>query len=159
MTALKREPLFRALRCDKLGLAALQATVDLHLRGAQSEIPALALLRISKDELRARAAAIIERLRGLPAQISVGRGAVKVGGGTMPRSTISSVAIDIVPKDCSVNEFADRLRALTPPIIGYVANKSFKLDLRTIFPQQDDAVVDAIRLACTAAPSADLSNA
>ena len=151
IAALKKEPLFRALRCDKLGLAALQATVDLHLRGSHSEVPALALLQISKDELRARAAAIIERLRGLPAQISIGRGVVKVGGGTLPRSTISSVAIDIVPKNCSVNEFASRLRALTPPIIGYIGNKSFKLDLRTIFPHQDDAVVDAIRTACTAA--------
>src|SRR6202045_353064 len=151
IAALKKEPLFRALRCDKLGLAALQATVDLHLRDLQSEVPAIALLQISKDELRARAAAIIERLRGLPAQISIGRGVVKVGGGTLPRSTISSVAIDIVPQNCSVNEFASRLRALTPPIIGYIGNKSFKLDLRTIFPHQDDAVVDAIRTACTAA--------
>jgi L-seryl-tRNA(Ser) seleniumtransferase len=153
VAGLKREPLFRALRCDKLGLAALQATVDLHLRGAQSKIPTLALLRIPKDELRARAAAMIERLRGLPAQISIGRGVVKVGGGTLPRSTISSVAIDIVPRDCSVNEFADRMRALTPPVIGYIANKSFKLDLRTIFSSQDDSVVDAIRAACTAASS------
>jgi L-seryl-tRNA(Ser) seleniumtransferase len=152
VAGLKREPLFRALRCDKLGLAALQATVDLHLRGAQSEIPALALLRISKDELRARAAAIIERLRGLPARISIGRGVVKVGGGTLPRSTISSVAIDIVPNDCSVNDFADRMRALTPPVIGYITNKSFKLDLRTVFSSQDDSVVDAIRAACTAGP-------
>jgi L-seryl-tRNA(Ser) seleniumtransferase len=152
VTALKREPLFRALRCDKLDLVALQTTVDLHLRGSQAEIPALALLRISKDELRARAAAIIQRLRGLPAQISVGRGIVKVGGGTLPRSTISSVSIDVVPNDCSVNEFAARLRALTPPVLGYIANKSFKLDLRTILPHQDDAIVDAIRAGCTAAP-------
>jgi L-seryl-tRNA(Ser) seleniumtransferase len=150
IAGLKKEPLFRALRCDKLGLAALQATVDLHLRNLQSEVPALALLKISKDELRARAATIIERLRGLHAQVSIGRGVVKVGGGTLPRSTIASVAIDIVPRDCSVNEFASRLRALTPPIIGYIGNKSFKLDLRTIFPQQDDAIVDAIRTACTA---------
>ena len=150
ISALKHEPVFRALRCDKLGLAALQATVDLHLCGSQSEIPALALLQTSKDELRGRAATIIDRLRGLPARISVGRGSVKVGGGTLPRSTISSVTIDIAAKDCSANEFAARLRALTPPVVGYIANKSFKLDLRTIFPTQDDLVVDAIRTACTA---------
>lgn len=148
VAALKGEPLFRALRCDKLTLAALQATVDLHLRGAQAEIPALALLQMSKDELRARAAGIIERLRGLPARISIGRGIVKVGGGTLPRSTISSVAIDVVPTDCSVNEFAARLRALTPPVVGYIASKAFKLDLRTILPHQDDMLVDAIRTAC-----------
>ena len=150
ITALKREPLFRALRCDKLCLAALQATVDLHLNTATSEIPALALLQISKDELRARAANIFARLRGLPGQISIGRGSVKVGGGTLPRSVISSVTIDIVPDGCSVNEFASLLRSTIPPVIGYIANNCFKLDLRTIFPPQDEAVVDAIRLACSA---------
>lgn len=149
VTALKGDPLFRALRCDKLSLAALQATVDLHLSGSP-EIPALALIKIPKDELRARAANIITRLRGLPAQITVGRGAVKSGGGTSPRAVIPSISIDIRPENCSPNEFAARLRALTPPVIGYIANRSFKLDLRTILSHQDDLVVDAVRSACTA---------
>ena len=148
VAALKREPLFRALRCDKLIFAALQSTVDLHLNESTSEIPALALLRISRDELRARAAAIFARLRGLPLQITIGRGAVKAGGGTLPRSMISSITIDIVPENCSVRDFATSLRTSVPPVVGYIANERFKLDLRTIFPHQDDAVVDAIRSAC-----------
>ena len=148
IAALKREPLFRALRCDKLIFAALQATVDLHLNQSTSEIPAIALLQISEDELRARAAAIASRLEGLPLGIAIGRGMVKVGGGTLPKSTMSSVTIDIVPGNCSLVDFAARLRAPNPPVIGYIANARFKLDLRTIFPQQDDAVVDAIRNAC-----------
>ena len=149
IAALKREPLFRALRCDKLIFAALQATVDLHLNQSTSEIPAIALLQISEDELRARAAAIASRLEGLPLGIAIGRGMVKVGGGTLPKSTMSSVTIDIVPGNCSLVDFAARLRAPNPPVIGYIANARFKLDLRTIFPQQDDAVVDAICTACT----------
>ncbi len=149
IAALKREPLFRALRCDKLIFAALQATVDLHLNQSTSEIPAIALLQVSEDELRARAAAIASRLEGLPLRIAIGRGIVKVGGGTLPKSTMSSVTIDIVPGNCSLVDFAARLRASNPPVIGYIANARFKLDLRTIFPQQDDAVVDAIRTACT----------
>ncbi len=148
--ALKQHPLFRALRCDKLTLVALQATVDLHLRESTSEIPALALIKIDKDELRGRAANIITRVRGLPAQINVGRGVVKSGGGTSPRAVIPSVTIDIAPEDFSPNEFASRLRAQTPPVVGYIAQGAFKLDLRTIFPEQDDIVVDAIRAACTA---------
>ncbi len=148
ITALKREPLFRALRCDKLILAALQSTVDFYLTDSTSEIPAMAFLRISKDELRARAAAILARLRGLPLQIAIGRGTVKVGGGTLPRSMMSSITIDIFPENCSVQDFASTLRRSIPPVIGHVANERFKLDLRTIFPQQDDAVVDAIRTAC-----------
>jgi L-seryl-tRNA(Ser) seleniumtransferase len=149
---LKREPLFRALRCDKLCLAALQDTTDIHLHGNPAEIPALALLLTSKDDLRARAANIFARLRGLPAQISIGRGTGKVGGGTLPRSVLPSVTIDLVPQSCSVNEFASRLRGHTPPVVGYIASGSFKLDLRTILPLQDEVVIDAIRTACTDSP-------
>ena len=149
VAALRREPLFRALRCDKLCLAALQSTVDLHLRESTSEIPALALLQVSKDELRARGAAIFSRLQGLPLQIAIGRGKAKVGGGTLPRSIMSSITIDIVPENCSVADFARTLRTATPPVVGYITDDRLKLDLRTIFPQQDDLVVDAIRAACT----------
>jgi len=149
ITALKREPLFRALRCDKFTLAALQATVDLHL-SESARIGALGLIRMPKDELRARAANIITRLQGLPVQITVGRGAVKSGGGTSPRAVIPSISIDIRPDDCSPNEFAARLRAQTPPVIGYISGGALKLDLRTIFSHQDDLVVDAIRTACAA---------
>src|SRR5438309_1518985 len=149
VSALKREPLFRALRCDKLAFAALQATVDLHLNQSTPTIPALALFGISERELRARAAAIASRLEGLPLGIAIGRGMVKVGGGTLPKSTMCSVTIDIVPRNCSLVDLAARFRASNPPVIGYIANARFKLDLRTIFPQQDDAVVDAIRAACT----------
>jgi L-seryl-tRNA(Ser) seleniumtransferase len=148
ITRLKKEPLFRALRCDKLCLAALQGTVDLHLTGASAEIPALALLRIPKDELRARAAVMFERLRGLPAQITLGRGSGKAGGGTLPRTVIPSITIDIVPGFGSLEEFAEALRQGKPPVIGYISGAAFKLDLRTIFPSQDEAVVDAIRSAC-----------
>jgi len=148
IAALKREPLFRALRCGKLCLAALHATVDLHLNHSISAIPAIALLQISEDELRARAAAIVDRLEGLPLQIAIGRGKVKVGGGTLPKSVMSSVTIDIVPRNCSLADFAARLRTFNPPVIGYIANERFKLDLRTIFAQQDDLVVDAIRATC-----------
>jgi len=148
LDALKREPLFRALRADKLCFAALQATVDLHLSSSSGNVPVLAMSQTSKDELRARAANIITRLRGLPGRISAGRGAVKTGGGTLPRAIISSISIDVQPENCSANEFAARMRAFTPPVIGYIANRTFKLDLRTIFPHQDDIVIDAIRAAC-----------
>jgi L-seryl-tRNA(Ser) seleniumtransferase len=149
IAALKCQPLFRALRCDKLSFAALQATVDLHLNQTATDIPAIALLQIPKDELRGRAATILDRLRGLPLQITIGRGVAKIGGGTLPKSIISSVAIDILPKNCSLLDFAAALRRSTPPIVGYVANGRFKLNLRTIFPEQDDAVIDALRSVCT----------
>ncbi len=147
-SALKREPLFRALRCDKLILSALQATIDLHLNQSTSEIPVLALLGISDDELRNRAAAMSDRLSDLPLQIAIGRSIARVGGGTLPKSTVSSVTIEIVPTHCSPAVFAARLRSATPSVIGYIANDRFKLDVRTILPHQDNLVVDAICNAC-----------
>jgi L-seryl-tRNA(Ser) seleniumtransferase len=150
IAALKREPLFRALRCDKLCLAALQATVDLQLNQRTADIPALALLQVSEDVLRTRAAAICDELSKMFSglQIAIGRSTAKAGGGTLPKSTMSSVTIEIVPSNCSVVAFAARLRNSTPPLIGYIANDRFKLDLRTIFPQQDDLVIQAISAAC-----------
>jgi hypothetical protein len=62
----------------------------------------------------------------------------------LPKSSTSSVTIEIVPSNCSVVAFAGHLRRSTPPLIGYIANDRFKLDLRTIFPQQDDLVVETI---------------
>jgi L-seryl-tRNA(Ser) seleniumtransferase len=151
IAALKNEPLFRALRCDKFCLAALQATVDLQLNHRTADIPTLALLQVSEDVLRNRAATICDELSktcsGL--QIAIGRSTSKAGGGTLPKSTMSSVTIEIIPSNCSVVAFAARLRNSAPPVIGYIANNRFKLDLRTVFPQQDDLVVKAIRAECT----------
>ena len=149
IAALKREPLFRVLRCDKLCIAALQATVDLHLNHRFDEIPTLALLQISEGALRARAAAIASNLADLPMKIAIGRGKAQAGGGTLPKSNVPSVTIDFLPRDSSLAEFAASLRASTPPVIGYIADNRFKLDLRTIFPQQDDTVISAARAACT----------
>ena len=145
VSALKREPLFRALRCDKLCLAALQATIDLHLNQTTTGIPTLALLQTSEDELRTRAAAICSELRGLPLKIAIGRGKAKAGGGTLPQSNLSSVTLDITPNNSSLAEFAATLRASNPSIVGYVADDRFKLDMRTILPHQDHFVIQAIR--------------
>jgi L-seryl-tRNA(Ser) seleniumtransferase len=150
IAALKREPFFRALRCDKLSFAALQETVDLHLTQRSAGIPALQLLQTSEEEVRGRAEAMCDQLckQCGNLQITIGRSTAKAGGGTLPKSRISSVTIDIVSRTCSLLEFAARLRKSTPPLIGYIANDCFKLDLRTIFPQQDDLVIKAIRDAC-----------
>jgi L-seryl-tRNA(Ser) seleniumtransferase len=81
--------------------------------------------------------------------IAIGRGRSKTGGGTLPMANVPSVTIDFIPGDSSLAEFAVSLRASNPPVIGYIENKRFKLDLRTIFPQQDKSVISAVREACT----------
>jgi len=67
----------------------------------------------------------------------------------LPKSNVPSVTIAFLPRDQSLPEFAASLRASNPPVIGYIADDRFKLDLRTVFPQQDDIVIRAIRAAYT----------
>jgi L-seryl-tRNA(Ser) seleniumtransferase len=93
--------------------------------------------------------AISSRLQDLPLKIAIGRGLAKAGGGALPKPSLPSVTIDVATESSSLAEFAARLRASSPPVIGYVADDRFKLDLRTIFPWQDDLVIEAIRTACT----------
>jgi L-seryl-tRNA(Ser) seleniumtransferase len=148
VAALKKDPFFRALRCDKLILSALQTTADLYLNGEESQVRLVTLLAETAEKLRGRAETIVTALAGVPLRASVGVGRGQVGGGTLPQSQFESVTVDIAPR-IPLEEFARRLRSHTPPVIGYVERGVFKLDLRTIFPAQDDTVVKAIRLAAT----------
>jgi L-seryl-tRNA(Ser) seleniumtransferase len=143
IAALKREPFFRALRCDKLILTALQATTDLCLAGNSSELPALALLKNPVEELRARAETLAAQIR----DAAIGEGKARVGGGSLPRAIIPSITLDLLPKKISLDDFSARLRRGSPPIVGYIAGGKFKLDLRTIFPRQDAQLVSALRSA------------
>jgi L-seryl-tRNA(Ser) seleniumtransferase len=161
VAALKREPLFRALRCDKLILAALEATVEIYLRNsggftntngpqneaAKCDIPLLAMLRITNDELRARAEKIIAALDGLPLKAVVGTGRAQIGGGALPRSIVQSTTLEIAHNKLAPQELAGRLRSHTPPVIGYVERGQLKLDLRTVFADQDSEIVVALRSA------------
>jgi L-seryl-tRNA(Ser) seleniumtransferase len=145
VAALKREPFFRALRCDKLILTALQTTVDLYLSGELSAVPALSMMQVSNGELRQRAEKIIARLHELPVRPEIGEGKGQIGGGTLPRSTIQSITLDFTVDAPAA--LAERLRRGTLPVIGYTSAGKFKLDLRTIFPRQDEELVIALHSA------------
>jgi len=139
---LKREPFFRALRCDKLILSAVQTTVDVYLAGEDSLL--LQMIQTPIETLRARAEKIIAESKGSPLRIAIGQGKSQLGGGTLPRSTIPSVTLDITP-DGPVADFAARLRSASPPIIGYISAGKYKLDLRTVFAGQDAQIIQALR--------------
>jgi L-seryl-tRNA(Ser) seleniumtransferase len=147
VAALKREPLFRALRCDKLVLSGLEATVERYLRDGV-DVPVVAMLRVPEADLRIRAQHIVAALAGLPLTARVGTARAQIGGGTLPRSAMPSVTVDVVHQTLAPQELARRLRAGSIPVVGYVARGTVKLDLRTIFPRQDAELVAALRAAC-----------
>jgi L-seryl-tRNA(Ser) seleniumtransferase len=144
VAALKREPLFRALRCDKLILSALEATIDAYLRGGAG-IPVMEMMHVSNDDLRGRAERIVAALDGLPLVARVGTGRAQIGGGTLPRSATPSITLDLAHRTLKPQELANRLREQPVPVVGYVARNVLKLDLRTIFPRQDEDVLTALR--------------
>jgi L-seryl-tRNA(Ser) seleniumtransferase len=143
VAALKREPFFRALRCDKLILTALQATTDLHLAGESNKLPALAMLAIPVEQLRVRAEALVAQI----SDCEISEGTAHVGGGSSPRAVIPSITLDFALKKITVDDFAARLRRGSPPIVGYIVGGKFKLDLRTIFPPQDAELMSVLRSA------------
>ena len=138
VAGLKRDPLFRALRCDKLVFAALQATAELHLKDPAT-VPAHAMLGASAAELRTRAEAMLAALPGF----TIVETEAEVGGGALPRSRVPSIALGWASG--SLENAAARLRTGTPPVIGYISEGRLLFDLRTVFAHQDETFTAALR--------------
>jgi L-seryl-tRNA(Ser) seleniumtransferase len=151
VAALKKNPLFRALRCDKLILAGLQTTVDLHLNAASGdgaeEVAVVELIRLPADALRRRADALAAQLVDVPLRATVGEATSQIGGGTLPRSAIPSITLDLFPTHVSLDLFSAALRAGAPPVVAYISDGRVRIDLRTVFPRQDAELATAIRKA------------
>lgn len=151
--ALRKDPFFRALRCGKLVLTALQSTVDQCLDGKTSHLPVMAMLEASRPSLLARADKITAALAGHALRVSTGEGTAQVGGGTLPRSTVASVTINISPGDLPLAVFSQRLRLAAVPVVGSITKNHFKIDLRTVFPHQDGELVQGLLSAIAEPPS------
>ena len=151
IAALKKNPFFRALRCDKLILAAMQTTVEAYLNSLAGKsapdpaVPVLDMLGVQVETLEERAKLMAEELVGLPIKLKIGTRNSAVGGGTLPRSSLASVTLEIKPESMTAAEFAASLRAASPPVVGSVGSGKFHIDLRTVFPRQDQEVIDVIR--------------
>ncbi len=150
---IKKEPFFRAVRCDKLILTTLQESIDQYLETkadpTQADVPVLKFLRTSTDDLRARAEAILKDLPTEQTEITIEETLARPGGGTMPRSEFPSIALKLVPQNQSVPKLAKKLRLGTPAIVGYTTDAALFLDLRTTFPETDSEVRAALELAVT----------
>ncbi len=145
---IKKEPFFRAVRCDKLILTTLQESIDQYLETkadpTQSDVPVLTFLRTEIEALKIRAEKIIANLPGEHAEFSIENTTARPGGGTMPRSEFPSTAIKIVPKNQSVPKLARKLRNGGTAVVGYTTDDALLLDLRTIFPESDELVAQAL---------------
>jgi L-seryl-tRNA(Ser) seleniumtransferase len=145
---MQKHPLARALRVDKITLAALAATLRLHRdpEKARQQIPLLALLATSVENLKNRA----ERLAPQMAAASTVQGAEVIadhtflGGGSVPTQEIPTICIAITPRGRSVDDFHAALRTGQPSVFGRIQKDRLLLDLRSVLPSQDRLLVEAV---------------
>jgi L-seryl-tRNA(Ser) seleniumtransferase len=138
-----RNPLARALRPDKLVLAALAATLDLHLAGRRSEIPLYRMLEASVEELERRAESLVSSARAACLAADVVPSLAVAGGGAGAESTLPSRAVALRHRRLSAEDLAAALRRRPFPIVSRIEEGRVLLDLRSVAPEDDEALAAA----------------
>jgi L-seryl-tRNA(Ser) seleniumtransferase len=150
--AMRKNPLYRALRVDKMTLAALDVVLAEHEAGrAESSVPVLRMLAADAEAIRPRAEALAAALRGRAPRLAVEvvEGSSAVGGGAAPTVDIPTVLVAVTHPSLSPDRLASLLRAGAPPIVARVADDRLVLDLRTVLPEEEPSITDALARAAS----------
>jgi len=151
----RRHPLFRALRVDKLTIAALEVTLRAYLRGAWNDIPSQRMIRLPLDEIAERTTkfcdAVQPQAAALAAEIEISDGSSLVGGGSTPAQSLPTKLLRIASARYSAAQLETRLRKASTgiPVIGRIEEDRLLLDLRTVFPEQESALLQSLLAALT----------
>jgi len=141
---IRKNPLFRAMRVDKLTLAALEATLSLYLQERLDAIPALRMIRLSKEVIASRAERLAKRISARPGFAAVLRdGHSVIGGGSTPGQALDTSLVAVRHRQHSAAKLEEMLRRQNPAILGRVEQDEFLIDLRTVEEDQEDKVAQA----------------
>jgi L-seryl-tRNA(Ser) seleniumtransferase len=137
----------RALRVDKLTYAALEATIDSYLSGREiEEIPALAALHATKEAITRRARAFVRRARSISSlRFDLMDGHSVVGGGAAPETQLPTTLIGVTSERMGADEIEKELRRHSPPVIVRIVEDRIALDLRTVAPNAEKELIEALR--------------
>ena len=141
---IRKNPLLRAFRVDKLTYAALEATLFEYLTGSPESIPLMRMLAVSAQDIEQRCRAVANAVQSTRIHAEVAPVESVVGGGTAPNATLASFAIALVHTELRANELLKSLRKADPPIIGRIVDEKVVLDLRTVSPRFDETVLCAL---------------
>jgi L-seryl-tRNA(Ser) seleniumtransferase len=146
---LRRHPLYRALRADKLALAALEATLEAYRRSAQQhEIPTLRMLAATHDDIEQRALAFVSRLRSRPdtaaLKFEIVAGQSAIGGGSAPTTHPPTALLALTHETLSASAVEEALRHARPPVIARIVDDRVMLDLRTVDEREETELADAL---------------
>jgi L-seryl-tRNA(Ser) seleniumtransferase len=144
---MRSNSLFRALRVDKLTYAALESTLLAYVKRDHDAVPVLRMMRLSKEEITRRAEKIVAtvesaQLKHLKLELFDGESVI--GGGAAPSAILPTRLVALTHADLSADELSARLRSSTPPIIARVEEGRVLFDLRTVFPEQDANLANAL---------------
>lgn len=146
--SITKHPMMRAVRIDKMTMAALQATLELYRDEAQAveAIPLLRLLHTDVANLKLRAGRIVEQLRDHPhlATVQVVETQATMGGGSLPTQQLPSVAIGLTGKTMTVDQLSAAYRSAAVPVVGRVNDNQLLLDLKTVQPNEDRLLIEAL---------------
>jgi len=141
---IRRNPIFRALRVDKLTYAALGATLREFIAGNEHHIPALRMMRATADELRERSERFVERLGR--SRVTIHDGESLLGGGSTPARTLPSPVIALEPTaGTSAQRMERKLRAGDPPVVARIEHDCLIIDLRTVFESDEAHLLEALK--------------
>jgi L-seryl-tRNA(Ser) seleniumtransferase len=142
---MRANSLFRALRVDKLTYAALEATLLAYVKHDHDAIPALRMMHLSKDEIGRRTETVAAKIRSSALTIEIIDGESVIGGGAAPSAVLPTRLLAVTCNGLSADAVSARLRASEPPVITRVEEGRVLLDLRTVFPEQDENVIAALQ--------------
>ncbi len=145
IASMRSNSLFRALRVDKLTYAALEATLLAYGKRDYNAIPAVRMMSLSKTEIDERAKAMAKKIRSAKLEVALIDGESVIGGGAAPSSTLPTRLLAVSCKGLSADDLARSLRASAPPIVARVEDDRVLLDLRTVFPAQDETVISVLQ--------------
>jgi L-seryl-tRNA(Ser) seleniumtransferase len=145
---LRKHSLYRALRADKFRLAALEATLDSYARHAtEHELPTHRMIAATYEEIRTRVDNFVEQISRQTSgnvELQIVDGESAIGGGAAPTSRLRTALIAITQSNFSATQSEERLRRHDPPVIARIENDDVVVDLRTVFPTEEAALVNAI---------------
>jgi len=139
---LRRHPLYRALRSDKLRLAALEATLAAHQRN-RAEVPVLQMLSLTKQDISTRAQSMLSQVSNNSKTIHLDLidSESAIGGGAGPTANLPTTVIAVSDQNRTAQEIETILRTSLPPVIARIADQKVLIDLRTVFPDQEDSLL------------------
>jgi L-seryl-tRNA(Ser) seleniumtransferase len=144
ISRMRSNSMFRALRVDKLTYAAMEATLLAYVKRDHDAIPALRMMKQTKEEIGGRAEALAERLRSPKLKVELIDGESVVGGGAAPSTVLATRLLAVTCEGLSADELAARLRSSDTPIVSRVEDGRVLLDLRTVFGEQDSLIAAAL---------------